>query len=172
VTAEKQVVKDCIIPIDRYPHLRDSQTLSDAVQILLSYTCGNEGRLQYGGVLIINESNQLTGCLNLQTILRALDRRLADSPGGFEGKDGKYPDLAFLWEESFFRKCSEKHDIPIKDFMISSNTIVKGSDPLLKALSIMLHNNEIFLPVSEDGNIIGVIRLEEIFTAICSACRL
>ncbi len=172
MTAQNQIVKDFIVPISRYPHLRESQTLGEAVQTLLSYTCGNEGRLQYAGILITDKDNQLAGFLNLQTILRALDSRLANTPRGFEGKGGKYPDLAILWEESFFSKCSEKNNTPISDFMISPETVVKGNDPLLKALSIMLHSNEIVLPVNEEGSIIGVIRLEEIFTAICNACRL
>jgi len=56
--------------------------------------------------------------------------------------------------------------------MMPIQHIVKGRDPLLKALSIMLHSNEVVLPVVEDGAVVGVIRLEEIFTAICGVCRL
>lgn len=172
MTAENPVVRDFIVPIDKYPHLKNTQTLSDAVQMLLSYTCEENDRLRYGGMLVVNEKNQLVGRLNLQTILKAFDKRLADITKGYEGKEGDYPDLAILWEDSFFSKCSEKKDTPISDFMIVSKKIIKGDDSLLKVLSIMLHSNELVLPVVEEGAVIGVIRLEEIFTVLCSVCKL
>ena len=171
MAAENPVVRDFIVPIDKYPHLKDTQTLSDAVQTLLSHTCGENDRLRYGGMLVVNEKNQLVGRLNLQAILQSFDKRLAPQKG-YEGKEGEYPNLALLWEDSFFSKCSEKKDTPISDFMMATDKIVKGDDSLLKALSIMLHSDEVVLPVVEDGNIIGVVRLEEIFTAICTVCKL
>nr|MBF0220707.1 CBS domain-containing protein [Desulfobulbaceae bacterium] len=171
MAAENPIVRDFIIPIDRYPHLRETQTLSDAVQVLMSHTCGENEYLRYAGILVLNEKNQLVGGLNLQDILRALDKRFA-LPKGHEGKAGEYPNLAILWEDSFFHKCSEKKDIAISDFMVPTKKIVKGDDPLLKALSIMLHGNEVVLPVKEEGSIIGVIRLEEIFLALCGVCKL
>jgi len=172
VTSEKPVVRDSIVPIDSYPHLKETQTLADAVQTLLSFPGDENDRIRYGGMLVVDENDQLVGCLNLQTILRALDKRMAGSPERYEGKEGEYQDLAILWEDSFFSKCSEKRDTPISDCMIPVQHIVKGGDPLLKALSIMLHSDEVVLPVVEDGAVVGVIRLEEIFTAICGVCRL
>ena len=172
MTSEKPVVRDSIVPIDSYPHLRETQTLSDAVQMLLSFPGAENDRIRYGGMLVVNEKKQLVGCLNLQAILRALDKRMADLPKRYEGKEGEYPNLAILWEDSFFSKCSEKRDTLISGCMMPTHHIVKGEDPLLKALSIMLYSDEVVLPVVEDGAIIGVIRLEEIFTAICGVCRL
>ncbi len=171
MAAENPVVRDFIVSIDEYPHIKDTETLSDAVQTLLSFTCGEKNGLRYGGMLVVNEKNELVGRLNLQAILQAFDKRLVDVPG-HEGKDGEYPNLAILWEDSFFHKCSEKKDTPVSDFMTKTKNLVKGEDSLLKALSIMLHSDEVVLPVRENGAIVGVIRLEEIFTAICGVCKL
>ena len=172
MTSNNPVVRDFIVPIDSYPHLKETQSLSDAVQTLLSFAGDENGRIRFRGLLVVGEGNQLVGCLNLQTILRALDKRMADIPESYGGKGGEYPDLAILWEDSFFSRCSEKRDTLIRDCMMPTQHIVNGEDPLLKALSIMLHSNEVVLPVVEDGAIVGVIRLEEIFTAICSVCML
>ena len=171
MAAENPVVRDYMVPIDRYPHLKETQTLSDAVQELLSHTCGANDRLRYGGALVLNEKNQLVGCLDMQVILQSLDKRLAPIVG-HEGKSGEFPNLAILWEDSFFNKCSERKDILIREFMLATKTIVKGGDSLLKALSIMLHGDKVVLPVVEDGSIIGVIRLEEVFSALCGVCKL
>ena len=166
-------VKDHLIPIAKYPSLKDTQTISEAAQVILSYTCGN-GRLVFSEILVLNNHKQLVGHINLQSILKALDKRLDDIPEvqEYEGKDAKFPNLSILWEESFFNTCSLKRDIPIREVMQPTSSYVKSDDSLIKALVIILHSHEDSLPVLENGSIIGVIRLEEIFKVICDSCNL
>ena len=173
MTEEIPTVKEHIIPIGKYPSLKDTQTLSDAAQVILSYKCGN-GRLIFSEILVLNGQNQLVGHLNLQSILKALDKRLADIPEveGHEGKGAQFPNLSILWEESFFHTCALKRDIPIRDVMRATSRYAKSDDSLIKALVVMLQNHEDILPVLEHGSIIGVIRLEEIFKVICGSCKL
>jgi len=173
VTADIPVVRDHFIPIAKYPSLKETQTLSEAVQVILSYTCGND-RLMFSEILVLNDQNQLVGHLNLQSILKALDKRLADIPEvkGHEGKGAQFPNLSILWEESFFHTCPLKRDIPIRDVMRSTSRYAKSGDSLIKALAIILEDDEDILPVVENNSIIGVIRLEEIFKAICCSCNL
>jgi len=173
VTEDIPIVKDHLIPIAKYPSLKDTQTLSEAAQVILSYNCGN-GRLIFSEILVLNDHNQLVGHLNLQSILQALDERFADIPEGkvHEGKSGHFPNLSILWEESFFHTCALKRDIPIRDVMRTTSRYVKSDDSLIKALIIILQSHEDILPVLENGSIIGVIRLEEIFKVICGTCKL
>lgn len=173
MTADIPVVRDHFIPIAKYPSLKETQTLSEAVQVILSYTCGND-RLMFSEILVLNDQNQLVGHLNLQSILKALDKRLADIPEvkGHEGKGAQFPNLSILWEESFFHTCPLKRDIPIRDVMRSTSRYAKSGDSLIKALAIILEDDEDILPVVENDSIIGVIRLEEIFKAICCSCNL
>ena len=128
----------------------------------------------FSEILVLNDQNQLVGHLNLQSILKALDKRLADIPEvkGHEGKGAQFPNLSILWEESFFHTCPLKRDIPIRDVMRSTSRYAKSGDSLIKALAIILEDDEDILPVVENDSIIGVIRLEEIFKAICCSCNL
>ena len=114
------------------------------------------------------------GQLNLQSILKALDKRLADIPEatGHEGKSAQFPNLAILWEESFFHTCALKRDIPVRDVMHKANRYVRSDDSLIKALVIILQSHADILPVMDNGSVIGVIRLEEIFKVICDSCNL
>ena len=173
MTENMPTVRDHFIPIAKYPSLKEEQTLSDAAQVILSYTCGN-GRLLFSEILVLNDQNQLVGHLNLQSILRALDKRLAGIPEfkGHEGKSAQFPNLSILWEESFFHTCALKRDIPIRDVMQATSRYVKSGDSLIEALVIILQNHEDILPVLENGSVIGVIRLEEIFKVICGSCNL
>ena len=174
MAVEIPVVRDHIIPIDKYPHLQETQTLGDAVQTLLSYIGDDEGHLQFSGIIIRNSSNQLVGLLKLPTILQALDKRLVDIPrvDGHEGKGAEYPNLSILWEESFFNTCTLNKDRVIKEFMLPAKRFSKGSDSLIKALSMMLYSNKYILPVVDENIVTGVIRMEEIFKVISSHCKL
>ncbi|MEA3387264.1 MAG: CBS domain-containing protein [Patescibacteria group bacterium] len=174
MAVEIPVVRDHIIPIDKYPHLQETQTLRDAVHILLSFTCGEEERLRHSHIIIINDSNEFVGLLNLKTILRTYDNRLVDVPKVeiFKGKGAEFPNLTILWEDSFFSTCSLKKDTVIKDFMLPAERFSKGSDSLLKALSMMLYADAPTLPVVEGNIVTGVIRMEEIFKTISSQCNL
>jgi predicted transcriptional regulator len=169
-----KTVKDIAILLENYPHIQETQTLHDGVQVIQSFTHGENNHLKYSELLVINDRNQLVGRLNLQDILQGLDKRLVavPKPKGFEGKGAEYPNLAILWEGSFYLECSKKASRPISDFMSPAQRYVKGSDPLLVALSIMLYAHDFLLPVVEEKRVIGVIRIEEIFTAISSQCKL
>ncbi|MEK6202058.1 MAG: CBS domain-containing protein [Desulfobulbaceae bacterium] len=174
MATDNPVVRDFIIPLERYPHLQETQTLHDAVETLENFSCGENERLRYSTLFIINHQNQLVGKLNLQDLLIALDDRFVTIPkaAGFEGKGDEFPNLAILWEDSFFIECAKKKNLFLKDLMRPVSRIVKADDPLVKALSIMLHGDDQVLPVLDGDSIAGVIRLEEMFKAVCSSCKL
>jgi CBS domain-containing protein len=174
MASDNPVVRDLVIPLKDFPHLKESQTLHDAVGELISYTCGEYGRIRYAELLILNERNQLSGRVTLQNILLSLDPRLkeASKVKGFEGKGAGFLDLVVLWEDSFFIECRKWSQIQIKDLMTPIKYTVKGSDPVLKALAIMTNTNISVLPVLDEGRVIGVIRLKEIFKTITAKCKI
>ena len=174
MASDNPVVRDLVIPLEDFPHLNENQTLHDAVEVLLSYTCGEYGRIRYAELLILNDRNQLSGRVTLQNILLNLDPRLkkASKVKGFEGKWAGFLDLIILWEDSFFVECRKWSHILIKDLMSPIKHIVKGSDPVLKALAIMTNTQNLVLPAIDEGRIIGVIRLKEIFKTITARCKI
>jgi predicted transcriptional regulator len=96
----------------------------------------------------------------------------ASNVKGFDGKGSGFLDLIILWEDSFFVECRKWSHIPIKDLMSPIKHIAKGSDPVLKALAIMTNTQSFVLPVVDEGHIIGVIRLKEIFTTLTARCNI
>ena len=174
MASDNPVVRDLVIPLEDFPHLNENQTLHDAVEVLLSYTCGEYNRIRYAELLILNDRNQLSGRVTLQNILLNLDPRLKEvsKVKGFEGKGAGFLDLIILWEDSFFVECRKWSHILIKDLMSPIKHIVKGSDPVLKALAIMTNTQNLVLPAIDEGRIIGVIRLKEIFKAITARCKI
>jgi len=172
--SENPVVRDLVIPLEEFPHLLETQTLHDAVEELISFTCGEYDRIRYAEVLIFNEKHQLCGRVTLQDILINLDPRLkeASKVKEFEGRGSQFPDLTILWEDSFFIECRKWSHILIRDLMSPIKYTVKGGDPVLKALAIMRNSNHAVLPVIDNGRVMGVIRLKEIFKTITAKCKI
>ena len=167
-----KTVGDFAIPLDMYPHLREDQTLHEALSSIQAFPC--EERVQFSEVLIVNDQKQLIGRVTVREILQGLEPRLLrkEETRTFEGIEAEYPNLTILWEDSFFKQCHKQTDRPIKEFLSPIKTAVKASDHLLKALYIIMHAKENNLPVLEEDRVVGMIRIKEIFNAICFECQL
>ncbi len=172
--SDNPVVRDLVIPLDKYPHLKENNTLHEAVAVITSYTSVEDDRITYAELLVLNDRNQLIGHATLQNILQSLNPRLQDGSmvKKFAGKKSEFPDLTYIWEESFFMECKKRTNILIRDFMSPIKHSLKGSDPVLMALLIMINTKDTVLPVTDEDRVIGVIRLKEIFKAVCEKCNL
>ncbi len=164
------VIRDIIIPLDRYPHLNEDKTLEEAIRVFRAFRAGEKDRLRYAGLLVVNNQNQLVGKLSLVDILHGLVPRLVDATKveKFEGKDAEYPNLAFLYEDTTFAECGKSQKKSIKPLLQPIDFSLPADTHLLKALVMMSHRNDFNVPVTENGTIIGIVRLEEIFNAMCT----
>jgi CBS domain-containing protein len=171
----EKFVKDFVIPLERYPHIREDQTLSEAIEQVLSFKWGvNEKLLRFSDLFVLNRDGLVAGKITLADILTALEPKLLqkDKKPIFEGPDTDSSNLAILWEDSFFKNCRERGAKPVKEIMSPLTTVLHGRDPLLKALYLMLRSGEQSLPVLDDGRIVGILRVEELFTITTGVCEL
>lgn len=171
---DNPVVKDHIITLDRFPHLTEDQSLSDAVEVIKSYTDGSRELLRYREILILDAGSRLVGRVTMQDIILGIDPRFTGlaKVNKFEGQKPDATSLVILWEDSFFEECSKRRTKKIIEFMSPIKLTIRSSESLLKTLAIMLSVNETVLPVVDDSRVLGVIRMEEIFKAITSRCKL
>lgn len=164
------VIRDIIVPLDHYPHLNENQTLQEAIRAFRTFRAGQQGRLCYAGILVVNDQNQLVGKLSLIDIMHGLIPHLEDATkaGKFEGKDAEYPNLSFLYEETTFADCMKNQHKLVKPLLHAIDFSLPADTHMLKALLMMSHRNDFNVPVTENGTIIGILRLEEIFNAMCT----
>jgi CBS domain-containing protein len=174
VAREIPVVRDYTIPLERYPHLNEKKTLRDAAKVIHSFTAGEKDQLRYADALVVNDQNQLVGRITVTDILHGLAPQLVEATkiNKFEGKTADFPNLALLVEDSFFKECSLRWSKPAGSFMSPVEHTVSADTHLLQALLVMLNARDFNLPVVANEEIVGVIRLEEIFKAISSHCNL
>lgn len=164
-------VRDLLIPLEKYPHLNENQMLQEAIQTFMELRQENGGRIKYGMLFVVNNSNQLVGKLSIMDILHGFAPRLFEGARvkKFDGKEGDYPGLALLHEESVYAVCGKSRTNPIKKYLRSIDFTLSVDIPVLEALVMMSSRNEHDVPVTDKGTIIGVLRLEEIFVAMCSS---
>lgn len=171
----EKFVKDFVIPLDKYPHIREDQNLAEAIEQVLTFKWGiNEKLLRFSDLFVLNKDGLVAGKITLADILTALEPKLLQKEKTpiFEGPDMDSASLAILWEESFFKNCRERGTKPVKEIMSPLPTVLHGKDPLLKALYLMLRSGEQSLPVLDDGRIVGILRVEELFTITTGVCEL
>lgn len=172
---KNSVIRELVIPIARYPHLNESQTLQEAIQSFTSFRAGQQERLHYNMLFVVNDQNQLVGRMFLMDIMHGLAPRLMEATkvDKFDGKEGEYPDLAFLHDMSTFAECGRNRDKPIKPLIHAIEFSLPADTHILKALVMMSNRNDYDVPVTENGTIVGVLRLEEIFMAMCNTyCKI
>ena len=167
------VIKDLIVPLEQFPHLKSDASVHEAVGQLFSHVNGG-GRLQYDELLVINSQSQYVGRLTIRGILTCYFPTLFD--GGqkaiFAGKKEKFSDLAILLEDSFQAECKRQGALPVSQFMAPPLKSVKAELHPLHAAEIMMEEGETCLPVVENQTVIGVVRLIDIFRTLAGSCSL
>ena len=166
-------VKDLMIPLEQFPHLSNEAPVHEAVGLLYSHVNGH-GRLQYDELLVISPDNRYVGRLTIRSILTCYFPTLFATGGKqiFAGKKEKFSDLAILMEDSFQTECKRQGALPVADYMAPPLKSVKAGMHPLHAAEILMTENETCLPVVEEGILIGVVRLIDIFRALASSCSL
>ena len=166
-------VKDLIIPLEQFLHVQSEAPVHEAVGLLFSHVNGN-GRLQYDELLVISADNQYVGRLTVRGILTCYFPTLFATGDKqiFAGKQAKFTDLAILMEDSFQGECKRQGGLPVRDYMAPPLKSIKASLHTLHAAEIMMTENETCLPVVEDGILIGLVRLIDLFRTLASSCSL
>jgi CBS domain-containing protein len=166
-------VKDLIIPLEQFPHVQSEAPVHEAVGLLFSHVNGS-GRLQYDELLVINADNQYVGRLTVRGILTCYFPTLFATGDKqiFAGKKEKFTDLAILMEDSFQGECKRQGGLPVRDYMAPPLKSIKAGLHPLHAAEIMMTENETCLPVVEDGILIGLVRLSDIFHTLAGSCSL
>lgn len=157
-------IKDILIPLTEYPHIRANATLRDAFAALQKFQV--DPHHSYRHVLVLDETDHLVGQLGMHDLLLGLLPDFLQEHGHFEGgAQPDYPSLALIWQETCETQCQETADKPVLPFMGTVKNKVKRDDPLTLAAYFMAISRASILPVTDGNRVIGVVRLLDVFNA-------
>lgn len=169
MSAENQTIRDIMIPLSGFPCMKESGTVQEAIQNLRSFCpLGSSEPCGFSELLVVDDKGGLIGRVTQQGILRVLFSTLLDPVDikSFEGKTAEYSDLATLLNGVLIREGVNHLNAPVARVIEKGIRVLPVSSDLIHAMSVMVICKETVLPVEENGKLVGVVKLAEIFGAL------
>jgi len=155
-------VKDLMIPLEDYPHIPYWFTLRQAMAIVREAAVKFEGTFEPRAVLVFDEKYQLMGILTLRDIIRGLEPRFLHETNLVKAD----PSLTVLMGDLFGPGLKEASQKPVSEVMSPIKVTVQGSDPIAKAIFLMIKEDVGMMPVIQDKKVMGMVRLSDLFKEI------
>jgi CBS domain-containing protein len=155
-------VKELMIPLEDYPHIPYWFTLRQAMAIVREAAIKFEGSFEPRAILVFDEKYQLMGMLTLRDIIKGLEPRFMHETALVKSD----PNLTVLMGDLFGPGMREASQKPVSEVMSPIKITVQGSDPIAKALFLMIKEGVGVMPVIQDSKVAGMVRLSDLFKEI------
>jgi CBS-domain-containing membrane protein len=161
-------VRDVMIPLARYPSIRDTATLRDAVTLMETAELEVQGRRSLPRVLLVfDEINVLVGYVRRRDLMLGMEPKfLVVQPLAYRKKlfdVAVDPNLSELSHDRVVQGIREQAGRPITDVLQPIETVVQADDHIMKAIYEMVSQDLTLIPVVDGGPLVGVIRSVELF---------
>ncbi|EKD39856.1 MAG: cbs [uncultured bacterium] len=169
MSTENQTVRDIMLPLSAFPCMKESGTVQEAIQQLRSFCpIGSTGPCGFSELMVVDDKGGLIGRVTQQGILRVLFSSLLDTVNikSFEGKTAEYSDLSTLLNGVLIREGVNHLNASLAKVIEKGIQVLPASTDLIHAMSIMVIKKETVLPVEENGKLVGVVKLAEVFGAL------
>lgn len=169
-------VKEVMIPVDKYPSVRDNATLREAIVKIEKAQLEVELRKSLPRVLLVfDEINVLVGTVRRRDIMRGLEPKfLLSKPLEYKKKlfdIAVDPNLAELSYDRVVGGIRDQANRPVSDVMRPIEGILDADDHVMKAVQEMVALDVTLIPVLESRRLIGVVRSVEVFHELAQLVR-
>lgn len=161
----KRKVREIMIPLKKYPHIPQWFTLRQAVAIVRESAFEGAGAFEPRTVLVFDEKHQLVGILTLRDLLKGLE------PGFYRERQLILSDPTYkiIEGELLGPGMKRQAEKPVSEVMSPVKVSVKADDSLVKAIFLMVNEKVGMMPVLEEGKVVGIVRLTDIFLQVSQA---
>lgn len=165
-------VKDVYVKIDDYPNISMHAPMGNAFPMMHHVL---EDKTKFRTILVLDDDDHLKGYLSLRDLIRAvgpdyLHKKRPDvkghQPFNFDGLNQDMSALSLIWQEGFTLKLHDELKKPVYEYMTLMQDHVMLDDPIAKCLYLLLYCDVLILPVVKDEQVVGVIRLVDLFERI------
>jgi len=172
-------VESLMVPIEEYATVSRDATLYEAVKAL-EKAQEEQDRKRYHylhrSILVLDRNGRVEGKIGQLDVLMALEPKYKDmgdmeslSRGGFSVDFMKsIMEMFSLCDIPFTDMCARAGDLKVKKFMnsLSEGEYVEADMALCEAVHMFVIGNHQSLLVTEDGEIIGILRLTDVFKEV------
>ena len=167
------IVQEIMVPLEKYPCIADTLTLRDAIrEMQVQIHLKGQTSLPRVALVFDEAMTELLGMLRRRDILRGLEPRFLVS-GSLEYQRKLFtepidPNLAELSFEKTLAHIRTRADRMVRTYMAPIRATINHDDHIMKAISEMVDQNASFLPVVQDGSVIGVLRSVDVLGEIAA----
>ena len=175
---KKIAIKDLMVPIEEYATVSEEATLSEAIRALeRAQQSFDHTKYRHRGILVLDKAQRVIGKVSQRDALKALEPKYKE----IQGEDTK---TAFRHFSRMFLKSMLEHhrlfDSPledlrkradklkVKEFMCtpSKEEWLDEKATLDEAVNILIMGRHQSVLVTRDSEIIGILRLTDVFAAV------
>jgi CBS domain-containing protein len=171
-----------MVPLAEYATVAEEATLYDAVLALeKAQEAFDPKKQRHRAVLVFDKKNRIVGKLGQLDILRALEPRYAEmgdldtlSKTGFSPEFLKSMIEKFaLWDKPLSDICSKAAGMRVKNIMYTptKGEYVEEDASLGEAIHQLVMGHHQSLVVTRGEEIVGILRLVDVFGRICEAMK-
>lgn len=175
-------VKEVMVPLSDYATVSADASLTDAIKALKAAQSDTRYHHKHRAVLAFDKDQNIVGKLGFRDILKALEPKYrqfehADDMGsiglsrfGFNMEFlSSLVDKLELWDESMEELVKKASGLTVKDIMYSPSKgeYVSEDTSLAEAVHQFILGCHQSLLVLNDGTVVGILRLADIFDQIC-----
>lgn len=179
---KSQTVKDLMIPLSEYVTVEEDATLFDAVMALeKAQAAFDQTRYRHRALLVLNGERQVIGKISQLDVLKALEPKYEQM---LEGAGISHSGLTRefmkslmanydLWSGAMSDICRKAAALKVKDFMHepTEGEHVEEDATLNEAIHQLVMGQHQSLLVTRKSQIVGILRLTDVFSAVCRAIQ-
>lgn len=178
-----KTVKDFMVPLSDYATVSEEATLYEAILALEKAQAEfDQTRDRHRAILVYGTGEKIVGKLSQLDVLRALEpqyKEMGLSPG--YSRLGLSPafvrsmmDHWSLWLKPLDDICRKAGAIRVKNIMYAptEGEYVKEEATLNEAIHQLIMGHHQSLLVTRGGDIVGVLRLTDVFREVCDAIKM
>ncbi len=179
---QNYTVKDLMVPLSEYATAREGATLFDAVMALeKAQEEFDHTKYRHRAVLVLDKNNRVIGKLGQLDVLRALEPGMKNQDHFKELNQFSFSP-SFLWNLQKEQRihglalmdlCSKAGKVKVEDIMQTptEGEYVNHDAPVDAAIHQLVHGNHMSLLVTQCDEIVGILRLTDVFAAVFHAIK-
>jgi DNA-binding response OmpR family regulator len=165
----EKTVRDVMIPIADYTTLNQESTIKEAIDKLREsfFAKVSTSRIMETGhrsLLVFDDQGKIIGILAIIDLLRAIMPGYLSAPKPSTADSIQYSPM--FWTGMFTREVTRLAGKKIKDVMSPAPRTIEGNANLMEAAYTMIYQNKRRLAVMDSGEVIGIIREQDLFFEI------
>jgi CBS domain-containing protein len=176
-------VRELMVPLKAYATVSDEATLLEAVRALEQAQTGfNKGRYRHRAILVLDKNDKVVGKLSMMDIIKAVEPDDTKSLHGARlsrfGINGGYIDELIerydFWNQPLDALCKVAGKRKVTGIMYTptKGEYVPADASMQEAIHRLVLGHHHSLLVTEGEEIVGVLRLTDMFDSICQSMRM